>query len=185
MNVQRHQRIEQIKKLSEYLRRVLTLAGYFLWLGWPMALLIPFFHSDDPIMLHGNIAFKYHELPLTQRLALSAGFCVLLLLTQYAVRYARDLMEHFSEGEIFNRSALDTARKAIHFGMAALAGDVLADMFVAGYLFFMGNGLSVSTLFSDLCGSLINGFLFFGLMFVLLWALEIGMDLNEESELTI
>lgn len=31
----------------------------------------------------------------------------------------------------------------------------------------------------------IGALMFFGLMYVLLWALEIGCDLNEESELTI
>jgi len=31
----------------------------------------------------------------------------------------------------------------------------------------------------------IAALMFFGLMYVLLWALEIGCDLNEESELTI
>jgi hypothetical protein len=33
--------------------------------------------------------------------------------------------------------------------------------------------------------SFIFALMFFGLMYVLLWALEIGSDLNEESELTI
>lgn len=181
MNVQRHQRIEQIKKLSEYLRRTLTLVGYLLWLAWPMLLLLPFIHSDGTLKIGENLSFAYHELTLMQRIALSGVFAVVVVVSQFSVRYARDLMAHFSEGEIFNRNVLQTARKAIHFGIAMVGIDVLFDLTGAVYRLFSSGEIHLSALF----GTLFNGFLFFGLMYVLLWALEIGSDLNEESELTI
>jgi hypothetical protein len=181
MNVHRHERIEQIKKLSEYLRRALTLLGYLLWLAWPMLLLLPIFHGEGTLKIGENLSFTYHELTLMQRIACSAVFAVVVLLSQFSVRYARDLMAHFSEGEIFNRNALQTARKAIHFGIAMLAIDVLFDLTGAVYRVFSGGELHLFVLLN----TLFNGFLFFGLMYVLLWAFEIGTDLNDESELTI
>jgi hypothetical protein len=66
-----------------------------------------------------------------------------------------------------------------------LAIDVLFGVAGAALRLFAGSGLELFDFASELFGTLFNGFLFFGLMYVLLWALEIGSDLNEESELTI
>lgn len=185
MNVQRHERIEQIKKLSVYLRRALSVMACVLWLGWPVVVLLPFLHGSGPLTLGDNLVINYSELTLPYRVLCSAVIAAVLLLTQFSVLYARDLMDHFSAGEIFNREALQTAKKAIHFGMGVVAVDVLFGVAGAVQQQVAGKGVELFDFASIVFGTLFNGFLFFGLMYVLLWAMEIGSDLNDESELTI
>ena len=185
MDVKRHERIAHIQRLSEYLRRVLTVFGYLCWLLWPVVLTVPFASGNGTITVFGDLAFRLGDLDLLQRLALTVFLCSMLALTQRALHYARNLMECFSEGDIFNRATLETARKAIWWGAILLSIEVLSNVGIACYRFFSGTGLPTSPLIADLFSTVMNGLLFFGLIYVLLWALEIGRDLHEESELTI
>jgi hypothetical protein len=187
MNVMRHQRIERIKRLSGYLRLFLSLISYGLLLMALSALVFPLI-GLLPIVPGVEPVFTTIQLPLMQRIGISAVIVAFSLLPLLSVRYARDLMAHFSKGEIFNHRALLVARRAIYCGLGALVGPLLLRDIC---LHFMGGnffGLAIYPflpLIPKLTESLFYGLMFFGLMYVLLWALEIGTDLNEESELTI
>ncbi len=187
MNVTRHKRIERIKKLSGCLRFFLSLVGYGLLLSLLGALVFPLI-GLLPILPGKEIGLTYIPLAPMHRIGISAVILAFSLLPFYSVRYARDLMTYFSKGEIFNRSALLVARKAIYCGLGSVAGPLLLREIC---LHFMGGnflGLPIYPflpLIPKLTESLFSGLMFFGAMYVLLWALEIGADLNEESELTI
>jgi hypothetical protein len=179
MNIQQHARIEQIKKLSGSMRRLLSLIAGLLWLFWPvlavfaLVIFLPGSKAGPPSVLEGI------------GILLAGG--ALLVLTQKTVRYARDLMAHFSEGEIFNSRTLHTARKALFYSLIGLVIDIGFGIFNAFVPLSESPHEANDTVASifELVSTGFNGFMFFGLMFVMLWTLEIGRDLYEESELTI
>lgn len=180
MNALRNQRTLQIQTLSEYLRRMLRFAEYVLWLGWPLMLLI--FTSgkmgtDLSVRIGSGVTAADADLLLPARVAVMLCGVLMLILTQLAVFYARQLMEHFSKGRIFDADAVATAKKAIRCGLGLFALQVL---------FEVGNAIYIGTIrLPGPAMTLFYGFLFFGLLHVMLWALEIGRDLNDESALTI
>jgi hypothetical protein len=176
MNVQNHARTEQIKQLSGKLRRALGIAGFVLWLGWPLlvVMLTLLFSGSDKVTL---MAVPTGSLSIPERLGVALFAAAALLLTQMAVRYTRLLMETFSQGRIFDLDAVRIARKAINCGLGLLAVKVTAEVATAVYTGRIQVPGPALTLF--------YGFLLFGLLHVMLWALEIGRDLQDESELTI
>lgn len=179
MNVQRHTRIEHIKQLSGHLQRALVFAQYVLWLGWPLIFFfafspeVPNFKAaigEGPLQPFGS--FLPHE-----RGVLIANALALLILTQLVVLYSRRLMAHFNKGQVFDAQSLATAKKAINCGLGLLGLHVIGQLASA---FYLGQ--------FHLPGPLLTafyGFLFFGMLHVMLWALEIGRDLSDEAELTI
>jgi hypothetical protein len=187
MNVMRHKRIERIKRLSGYLRLFLSLISYGLVLMVFTAFVFPLI-GMLPIEPSINPVIKTIQMPPMQKIGISVVILAFSLLPLFSVRYACELMTYFSKGEIFNRRALLAARKAILFGLGSLLGPLLLKQIC---LLFMGGnffGLGIYPflpLIPSLTESLFYGLMFFGLMYVLLWALEIGTELNEESELTI
>lgn len=179
MNVQRHARIEHIKQLSGHLQRALTFAQYVLWLGWPLI----FFFAYAPEV--GNFKGAIGQGPSQpfgsfqpyERAALLVNGMAMLALTQLVVLHSRRLMAHFHQGQVFDSQSLSMARKAINCGLGLLglhvAGQVAAVVYLGKF---------------HLPGPLLTafyGFLFFGMLHVMLWALEIGRDLKDDAELTI
>lgn len=183
MNVQQHERIAQIKTLSGYLCVVMTWIGYILWVFCPLlaiALLADTSGKSRYTFLLGDTTITDVDLTYPQRimvvLAMAAFFFFLIKLTNHL----RDLIRYFSKGEIFNKNAIQHARKALLHGLVVF-GFYLATL-LTGWVctFLTSSNVSIS-----LNVGIVFGCLFFGLMYVLLWSLEIGADLNEESELTI
>ncbi|MEO7497512.1 MAG: hypothetical protein ABIT83_08420 [Massilia sp.] len=178
MNIQQHARIEQIKKLSGSMRRLLSLIAGLLWLFWPVLGVLAFV-----ICLPGNKAGP----SVLEGVGILLLGVALLVLTQKTVRYSRDLMAHFSEGDIFNSRTLHTARKALLYSLTGLAIDMgfgIYSAFTPMPVSALEEHDTIASIF-ELTSKGFNGFMFFGLMFVMLWTLEIGRDLYEESELTI
>ena len=112
MNLQQHERIEQIKKLSGYMHIALRWAWYFLWVAWPIAVLVILLGRDVYLNL-GSTSFHASEGTYLQRVLaaglVSVGFFFLIFLT----RHFRELMGYFHKGEIFNKAAIAHARKAL------------------------------------------------------------------------
>ena len=182
MNIQQHQRIAQIKKVSGYLAVTLTWIGYLMWLLWP-ALLLPLLPNttiklmgSDACKAMSNLALGY---PARIVIVLLSG--IGLYFAQQFVRHLRDLMRHFSRGEIFNAGAITLAKRALSRAMILFWLNI-------GFLFASQIVRAMNSAWQSITidpSVLIYGFLAFGLMYVLLWTLEIGHDLNEESELTV
>ncbi|MYN08952.1 hypothetical protein [Pseudoduganella aquatica] len=178
MDLQRHDRIGKIKQWSRNLGRLLTLIGYLLWLGWPASLL--FFYGSGTFILFGT-KLERTQLSLPSQCALVLFFWCALALSQLLVFHIRKLMAHFSAGDVFNQGALDAAGKALRYGIALFVVEIAMRAGVTLYVMTSGGSYSLSFPFDEL----ISGMLFFGVMYVLLWTLEIGRDLNQESSLTI
>ena len=191
MNLQQHERIEQIKKLSGYMHIALRWAWYFLWVAWPIAVLVILLGRDVYLNL-GSTSFHASEGTYLQRVLaaglVSVGFFFLIFLT----RHFRELMGYFHKGEIFNKAAIAHARKALLYALISWCGSLILEIVFWLYKVLVTqpmlklSGAGVELKFNyTINGEIFIGVICFGLMYLLLWALEIGHDLNEESELTV
>lgn len=183
MNVQQHERIAQIKTLSGYLCGALTWIGYLLWVFGPLmaiALLADTSGKSRFTFLLGDVTVKDLDLSYPQRVLVVLVMAVLFFFVIKLTTHLRELIRFFSKGEIFNKNAIQHARRALLNGLVVF-GFYLSTL-AAGWVY---NIVTNSTVNVSLNIGVIFGLLFFGLMYVLLWSLEIGADLNEESELTI
>lgn len=179
MNVQQHERIARIKQISGYLYVCLTWIRYAFWVVWPLIAVI-FFMGDKVNFTVGSMQIDDVELTLTLRLLIVTIASVFLFLTLKLIHHFRALIKHFAEGDIFNKIAIDHARKALLHGLVIYGlyvGSALASWFYVA--------TQTTKVSAEINVNFILALMFFGLMYVLLWALEIGCDLNEESELTI
>lgn len=179
MNVQQHERIARIKHISGYLHICLTWIRYALWMVWPLMVVL-FLVGDKMQITVGALQLKDVELTIVQRIVMVAVVSVYMFFALKLTHHFRGLIRHFSDGDIFNKQAIDHARKALGTGM------VIYGLYLCTLL---GSWFYTATQSSPVQVSINSNFIlmlmFFGLMFVLLWALEIGCDLHEESELTI
>lgn len=187
MNIQQHARIGRIKQFSGYLYVCLTWIRYFLLFGWPASVIVILvgiiFLDGDAVTLR-RVGFAVF---------LSAFLSVYLFIALKICVHFRELIRYFSKGDIFNKGAVYRARKALWYALLLYGVHVAKVIVVQAQLFFSPVDLSsidIPLLYAPLM-SVLSGFGFirtlmiFGLMYILLWALEIGCDLNEESELTI
>lgn len=179
MNVQQHERIARIKQFSRYLYVCLTWIRYFLWVMWPLVS-VAFLFGHKATLKIGLIQIEDVELSIVQRVLLVAVVSAFMFLALKLVYHFRELIQHFSSGDIFNKKAIDHARKALLNGLVIYA--VYLSTLLASWI-YVATQSSQTTV--SINADLILVLMFFGLMYILLWALEIGCDLNEESELTI
>lgn len=195
MQSERNQRIAAFRKVS----------GYLIWLSMPLLILsgvggviglfvFLFFPSGD-ITLNAlaveiannsdviNWAFQAKMTFFTRVVCFILGATLLAMLL-YILLHFQKLIDCFYDGEIFNKNAISNARKTfemnLYLNYLMLGTQVLCIALVwshsdaenlkrLGYL--MANSLSF-----------LISLAFFSLI---LWALEIGTDINEEAELTI
>jgi Protein of unknown function (DUF2975) len=180
MNIQQHARITKIKKLSRYLYLCLTGIHYLLWILCPFAVIIIFASSNGTFTFMKTITIPSADITLLQRIIFLIYFVLFYFFVLKLSYHFRELIRSFSVGDIFNKKAIEHARKALLNGLA-LYGVYLISLF-AGWVYLL---MTQPTNHIAMNSDFIIGFIFFGLMYILLWALEIGADLNEESELTI
>lgn len=179
MNIQQHERIARIKQISGYLYVGMTWVRYLLWALCPLIAGLVLFGSKGTLHL-GDVQTTMADLSLVQRVLVLALIAVILFFILKVIHHFRALMRYFSVGDIFNKNAIENARKALHYALGFFVVHMVSSLAMSAYLLSDTQNFSIS-----FDGDYLLGFLIFGLMFVLLWALEIGCDLNEESELTI
>lgn len=187
MNLQQHERIAQIKKLSGYMHTALRCLVSLMWLLW-LIVAITILTVDNLTLTLAKTPILLDEMTYMHRFVALLIISVVTFLCIKIARHFRDLMHYFRRGEIFNSAAIAHARKAL-FNALLLWGMMLATelshwLYALIKIFLSGDGRVVNVHFT-LDGSIFLGLIFFGLMYLLLWALEIGRDLNEEPELTI
>ncbi|MBR7746267.1 hypothetical protein [Undibacterium baiyunense] len=195
MNLERNKRIAAFRKVSGYLLWVsmplLILCGLggtiglFLFLFFPLgdiglsALAIEIANNSDVV----DWALQTKMTLFTRLVCFILGASVLSMVI-YILLHFQKLIECFNAGEIFNRLAVSNARKAFKMNL------------YVNFLILGTQLLCVILVWSQIdkenlnrLGHLMaNSFSFlFSLAFysLILWALEIGTDLNEEAELTI
>lgn len=180
MNVQQHERIARIKQLSHYLYLCLTGIYYLLQVLCPLAVIFALVSVGGKFTFMGVVSINNTELFFLQRLIIAIVMSIIFFLILKLTHHFRELIRHFANGDIFNKKAIEHARKALMNGLV-IYGVYLSGMF-AGWVYTF---IKYPSILISINGGFIVGFIFFGLMYVLLWALEIGCDINEESELTI
>jgi uncharacterized metal-binding protein len=179
MNIQRHERIIRIKTISRYLYWSLTAIHTLLWALLPMSIGWLWLGSKGAIKLYER-SIEITSLSDAQRWLLMIVIVLILLVLVTVIHHLRQLILHFAQGNIFNKAATLHARKALHYAMGLYATFIACTLASWGYLYSQHKYLNI-TLNADF----ILGIIIFAFMYVLLWALEIGCELNEESELTI
>lgn len=200
MQLERHTRIARIKKVSVYLGKILTFSFFFMFLadfGVPLFFVFiptgPVGLSELMTTLGGSSANEMAAAAfslIAQGLSISfkLGFCVYMVLSlflfQLAIFHLRNLMAFYSSGEIFNKAAIIQAKKALFASVGLIVFHKFVEWFF--FVFFLfhtknGNTEGLEPLIEDSLGKLV----FIGFLFISVWALEIGSDLNQESELTI
>lgn len=180
MNVQQHARIARIKQFSRYLYVCLTWMRYLLMVMWPLMVIFVVVSSRGQFTFLGGVPIDAVDVTLLQRIGVAIFLSVFFFLTLQLVFHFRELIRHFSNGDIFNKKAIDHARKALWYGLL-IYGSYVASLAVNWFY----NVTKSSPVNIQVNLDFILVLMFFGLMYILLWALEIGCDLNEESELTI
>lgn len=195
MNLERNKRIAAFRKVSGYLLWVSTpllimcglggTIGLFLFLFFPLgdidlsALAIEIANNSDVV----DWAFQTKMTLFTRLVCFILGASILSMVI-YILLHFQKLIECFHAGEIFNRLAVSNARKAFKMNL------------YVNFLILGTQLLCIILVWSQIdkenlnrLGHLMaNSFSFlFSLAFysLILWALEIGTDLNEEAELTI
>jgi len=108
-------------------------------------------------------------------------FCGLL---EFVLIHINKLLTCFYEGEIFNRNAIFHARRAFNLNLILVAGGLVIEI-LAIILSYTHSAAGGSADIGHFLGSVLDQLTWIGFFLLLLWSLEIGVDLNEEAELTI
>ena len=206
MNVQQHTRIAQIKRLSGYMHTALRWVANLSLLIW---LFLVLKYQFSFVMIAANIftdfSFNIHSYPfyVVGTLALVFGTLNMYFVLK-VISHLRDGMRSFQQGDVFNGATISHARSAAMNALFVWGIDLFHRV---GFLLILSFFVSPlpSTGSPDLSSEAITsmntsenigrwlmfgndvfyGLMFFGLIYLFVWALEIGRDLNEESELTI
>jgi hypothetical protein len=187
---ERDRRIARFRKVSGYLLWVsmpmLVLAGLAGFFFFILLICFPIGSStlSDVIFFFVDGTLPNGGYPWQFKLIFVPLYSVLFGMCMYVLFHFQKLIECFFDGEVFNRTTITHARKAyrmnIYFGLlyfAIYASMVLFCVFSST----QGNAARLGNLFFSAIGCIID----IGFLSLVLWALEIGTDLNEDAELTI
>ncbi len=178
MDIQAHSRTQQIKQLSRYLFIVLTGFRYLLFLGWPAIAVVAFLPSGSLFL--GDALIPVESISLSFKWSILALYAAGLVVMLKINRHFRELMKQFMKGNIFGFQAINSVRGALHSGIVFFILSSVQALVGSVYNYSVNSKLDIS-----FTTELVIACIYFGLMYTLLWALEIGCDLNEESEMTI
>lgn len=179
MDIQKHSRTEQIKKLSRKLFSFLTLFKYLLYLCWPFMVFLAFFFDEGTLKL-GDYIFDIVQMGIWFKAFVLVLYAIGLYLAIRLTNSFRLLMKHFMSGRIFTHQAILSMRTALNTGLMFFIMMIVQK--TCGLVLAIMNNMFF---YIELEIDFLIAISFFGLMYILLWALEIGCDLNEESEMTI
>ena len=197
---ERNARIAAFQKVS----------GYLFWLYWPIVFVLAFFiiailvtavitKNGDTSLIEfliklsaPNIDFFdiYFDVyfntgvSLPAKLISSITMLIFMTIGIYMLFHFTRTLECFNAGNIFSRITVFHARKAYKLNLLVgfLAYGIELLVVVLSFIYAdSDNGYRVRELLHNLFNFLVE----IGILSLILWALEMGTDLNEESELTI
>lgn len=179
MDIQKHRRTHQIKKLSTVLYTVLSILQALFYCAWPAIIAVALFFDEGEIQLGNSILYLEH-ISWSVKMLVMTLFSAGAYLAIRIVGSFKKLMYHFKQGDIFKPQAI------AHVHSALISGGLffLLALVQEGFGWFLAkahNAVFTISLWSE-CFFMI---IFVALMYTLLWSLEIGCDLNDESEKTI
>ncbi|MFZ6719241.1 hypothetical protein [Undibacterium sp. Ji49W] len=195
MQVQKHARIANIRKLSRYFLFLSIFAMAVVAIGGAAFPFIMMMAPSGDLTLVAYLAkavtvndgfYSLLQSGITTDLKVIASvvatlFCVLL---EFVLIHINKLLTCFYEGEIFNRNAIFHARRAFNLNLILVAGGLVIEI-LAIILNYTQPGAGGSGDIGHFLGSVLDQLTWIGFFLLLLWSLEIGVDLNEEAELTI
>ncbi|MBR7801185.1 hypothetical protein [Undibacterium fentianense] len=194
MNLERNQRIAAFRKVS----------GYLLWFSMPLLIVtclggligiigllsvqtgnVDIHQSMLKVMDDPTNFTEFVKPGLTTASKIFFTFALLALTVPlfYILLHLQKLIQCFHDGDIFNARALFHARAAYKINLYLGIAWIVASFGVLIYCFQFADGNLDRTL--NWLWNTIVFFIELGFLSLILWALEIGTDLNEEAELTI
>ncbi|MFZ6639424.1 hypothetical protein ACO0LL_06745 [Undibacterium sp. TC4M20W] len=195
MQVQKHARISNIRKLSRYFFFLTLLAmAIVAAAGAALIIKIVMAQSGDTTVsayfaqaaVVGNIIVPLLMDGLSAELKVLGilGTILFFGMIEMLLMHIKQLLTCFYEGEIFNRKAVFHAKRAFNINFAFVASVFLVKLFstVVSY-FYPWQGATAH--FGPLFAHTFDQIIWLCACLLLLWSLEIGVDLNEEAELTI
>ncbi|MFZ6757167.1 hypothetical protein ACO0K9_08090 [Undibacterium sp. Ji50W] len=195
MQVQKHARIANIRKLSRYFLFLNIFAMAVVAIGGVAFPIIMVTAPSGDLTLIAYLAkavtvkdgfYDLLQSGITTDLKVIASVVAILscVLLEFVLIHINKLLTCFYEGEIFNRNAIFHARRAFTLNLILVAGGLVIEI-SAIILSYTQSVTGGSGDIGHLLGSVLDQLTWIGFCLLLLWSLEIGVDLNEEAELTI
>ncbi|MFZ6766739.1 hypothetical protein ACO0LM_06600 [Undibacterium sp. Di26W] len=195
MQVQKHARIANIRKLSRYFL-FLVVAMMFMTGGggFVLSLMIAFgpigdltltgFLVKSTVQDGGYFALLLSGMTVELKVISVIAVVSFFAMIEFILIHTNQLLTCFYEGEIFNKKAVFHAKKVFNFNLILVGGGICID-FLSIILSCLNPDLGGSREVGRFIGGTIDQLVWIGFFLLLLWSLEIGVDLNEEAELTI
>ncbi|MBC3918584.1 hypothetical protein H8L32_13910 [Undibacterium sp. CY18W] len=195
MQVQKHARIVNIRKLSRYFLFLSVFAMAMVAIGGLAFPVIMVMAPSGDLTLTAYLAkavtlndgfFTLLQSGISTDLKVIASVVAILFcaLMEFVLVHINKLLTCFYEGEIFNRKAIFHARRAFNLNLI-LAVAMLGINLLAIIFSYVEPSAGGSGNIGHFLGSVLDQLTWIGFFLLLLWSLEIGVDLNEEAELTI
>lgn len=195
MQTERDLRIQKIRSMSTYLLRFMTLVQFGLVFIALLALIALMFTPRGEtgiatvlqhVVEEKGVFATFEESGITTA---ARWFCILAILyvcipSVYIVRQVCKLLACFQAGDIFNAKALQHARHAYRVNFYFSLSSIVLYLFAVTAVLIMATGFQLDFI-SDWFVATLTMMIELGVMALILWALEYGTDLQEESELTI
>ncbi|MBI3726969.1 MAG: hypothetical protein HY254_01390 [Burkholderiales bacterium] len=195
MQVQKHARIASIRKLSKYFIYLAVLSMIFIVLG---TLLFPFVLAKIPsgdLTIAGYLAkaatvddglSSLLASGISTQLKIAAAMAAFFFsaLLFMIIGHLKNLITCFYKGEIFNRQAVFHAKKAFNLKLLLVSAKLVLDFLCLIFSYFYPGSNSRGDI-GPFIGGVLDQLALIAFFLLLIWSLEIGVDLNEEAELTI
>ncbi|MFZ6772743.1 hypothetical protein ACO0LB_08480 [Undibacterium sp. SXout7W] len=195
MEIRRHARIQAIRKVSGYFLIALTFSRAVIPILGCIFVGLILFASDSTSSFH-DFFLQYAQskqsifdliadgVSLEIKLVFILLISLLFFVMEMIVIYLRKLIACFYEGNIFHHAAISYATKAFNWNLALTAVILALELCLSLMNMIYGTenpSLSMSTWI----GNVVDEAIWIGCLLLIIWSLEIGVDLNEEAELTI
>ncbi|MFZ6872031.1 DUF2975 domain-containing protein [Undibacterium sp. Di27W] len=195
MQVQKHARITNIRKLSKYFLFLTVLAMALVAVGGITLTAIIVCSSTGDLTVPAYLAkaaalgsriapFLMDGLSVELKVLAVLGCIFFFGMIEMVLMHIKQLLTCFQQGEIFNKQAVFHAKRAFNINFAFVAIMFLVELLSTAVSYvYPWNGMT-----GNLEGFFFKSFdqiVWLCICLLLLWSLEIGVDLNEEAELTI
>ncbi|TXI95677.1 MAG: hypothetical protein E6Q34_02560 [Burkholderiaceae bacterium] len=195
MNTTRKAKIHSIGKVSHVLLYVLKPTSFILYAFAILMLLafcvLPSGAISIPELIASIIARDdFIELIKNEGVLLSTRFFCMVLTLYFVIlcivllRHLKQLMHCFHQGDVFNLTALTHARKAYKINALMIISWIGLHLLFA-IIAMINKGQFEFDYLSSWCVDSLSELISLAISTLLLWAFELGTDLNEEAELTI
>jgi hypothetical protein len=139
--------------------------------------------TKAPIETFYTLAFS-SKLTLGAKIFASTVGAIQVSFWVYILFHFHSLLECFFDGEIFNCKALTHARKAFKMNLICIYFEIGFQLLAVAFAIYVSEK-DIEIRFTHFFGNILSNLVLIGFLSLILWALEIGTDLNEEAELTI